>query len=118
MFRNGARWKLCSTAWKIRRSKKHAGRRSRPRGRRTRVLSGKSLAGRAGGSNRRGRIMLTNYQQMLVADLSGRDSYGAPLVGWKGQTEFFRNVGAPVTPGALDANLAATFVESVYVLLR
>ena len=62
--------------------------------------------------------MLTNYQKMLVADLSGANSYGAPLVGWKGQTEFLRNNGAPRQPGALGANLASTFVEDVYVLLR
>ena len=59
--------------------------------------------------------MLTNYQKMLVDDLSGPDSYGRPLVGWKRQTEFLRNVGAPIKPGALDLDLAGTFVEEVAV---
>ena len=57
--------------------------------------------------------MLTNYQKMLVDDLSGPDSYGRPLVGWKRQTEFLRNVGAPIKPGALDLDLAGTFVQEV-----
>jgi hypothetical protein len=62
--------------------------------------------------------MLTNYQKMLIGDLSGANSYGTPLVGWKRQLEFLRNAGAPPQPGALDANLASAFVEDVYVLLR
>jgi hypothetical protein len=62
--------------------------------------------------------VLTNYQTTLVGDVGGPTGYGAPLVGWKGQTEFFRNAGAPAIPGALGANLASTFVEGVYVLLK
>lgn len=55
---------------------------------------------------------------MLVADLSGPNSYGEPLVGWKRQTEFFRNAGAPAEPGVLRPDLASTFVEDTYILLR
>ena len=62
--------------------------------------------------------MLTNYHQMLMADLSGPHSYGTPLAAWKGQTEFFRAKASPPHPGALPADLAGTFVETVYVLLR
>ena len=65
-----------------------------------------------------GDIVLTHHQKMLVADLSGPNSYGSLLVGWRGQTEFFRNAGAPAQPGALGADLASAFVEDVYVLLR
>jgi hypothetical protein len=62
--------------------------------------------------------MLTNYQQMLITDLTGPNSYGTPLVAWKGQTEFFRAVAAPPQPGALPPDLAGTFVDTVYILLR
>lgn len=62
--------------------------------------------------------MLTNYQQTLIADLSKPESYGIPLVAWRGQTEIFRAVGAPSQPGALQSGLAGAFVDTVYVLLR
>lgn len=62
--------------------------------------------------------MLTNYQKTLIDDLSGPNSYGAPLVAWKGPAEFLRNTGAPAQPGALSVSLASTFVEQVYVLIR
>lgn len=62
--------------------------------------------------------MLTNYQQMLLGDLKAANSYGKPLVAWKGQTEFFRDPAAPKLPGALTVSLAATFVEQTYVLVK
>ena len=62
--------------------------------------------------------MLTNYQRMLMEDLAGGDSYGKPLIAWKGSIEFYRNAGAPSAPGSLASNLALTFVEQVYVLLQ
>jgi hypothetical protein len=62
--------------------------------------------------------VLTNYQGLLLSDLRGANSYGMPLVGWKGQSEFFRDQSAPAQPGALNPNLASAFVEDVYVLLR
>jgi hypothetical protein len=62
--------------------------------------------------------LLTNYQKMLVQDMSGPNSYGTPLAGWKGQAEFFKNPSAPPQPGALAPNLASTFIEDVYLLVR
>lgn len=62
--------------------------------------------------------MLTDYEALLLGDLQRADSYGTPLVGWRGRAEFFRDPSAPPQPGALDMNLAFTFVEGVYVLLR
>jgi len=62
--------------------------------------------------------VLTPYQTLLLGDLRGPDSYGVPLVGWKGQIEFLRSPGAPAQPGPLSARDASTFVEEVYILLR
>jgi hypothetical protein len=65
--------------------------------------------------------MLTNYQKMLLQDLTSPTSYGSPLVGWKGQTEIYRNPSRPVSPpgmGPLSPDLARTFVEETYVALK
>jgi hypothetical protein len=62
--------------------------------------------------------MLTHFQKMLMDDLQSPDSYGTPLVGWSRQTEFFKNPAAPANPGFLIQDLASTFVEATYVLLR
>jgi hypothetical protein len=62
--------------------------------------------------------VLTNFQKMMIEDLSGPNSYGQPLVGWKGQIQFFKNTTAPANPlGPLDAKFADTFVEQVFFLL-
>jgi hypothetical protein len=61
--------------------------------------------------------MLTNYQRMMLDDLSGPNSYGRPLSGWVGQTEFFRDPQAPTQTRPLTIHLAATFVDRVYFLL-
>ena len=55
---------------------------------------------------------------MLLEDVGGPDGYGSALIAWKGQQEFFRGgtPGAVGTPLTLD--LALTFVEQVYVLVR
>ena len=65
--------------------------------------------------------MLTNYQKMLLQDLTSPTSYGTPLIGWKGQTEFHRAPSPPAsppTPGPLSMDLAKTFVEETYFLVR
>jgi hypothetical protein len=62
--------------------------------------------------------VVTEYQKILINDLSGPNSYGTPLVGWKRQIAFFNNANAPVQLGALRPDLASTFVEDVYFLLR
>jgi len=62
--------------------------------------------------------MLTPYQKTLLEDVSGPTGYGSALIAWKGQLEFFKSK-APGTVGtALTTNLASTFVDQVYVLLR
>src|SRR5262245_44224168 len=61
--------------------------------------------------------MLTNYQRMVLDDLNSPDSYGKPLLGWKGEKEFFRDREAPAHVSALSADLASTFVEQVYFFL-
>jgi hypothetical protein len=61
--------------------------------------------------------MLTNYQKMLLQDLTSPTSYGTPLVGWKGQFEYHRAPTAPPAP-PLSPDLAKTFVEETYFLLR
>jgi hypothetical protein len=45
--------------------------------------------------------MLTNYQQMLLQDLTSPTSYGPPFIGWKGQVPFHRAAHAPATRWAL-----------------
>lgn len=65
--------------------------------------------------------MLTNYQKMLLQDLTSPTSYGTPLIGWKGQTEFHRAPSPPASPpapGPLSMDLAKTFVEETYFLVR
>lgn len=66
----------------------------------------------------RSRSVLSPYQKMLLEDVGGPDGYGSALIAWKGQQEFFRSgtPGAVGTPLTLD--LALTFVEQVYVLVR
>ena len=61
--------------------------------------------------------MITNYQKMLLDDLNAPQSYGKPLIAWKGQTEFFRGPAAPKHPGALPPPLPTAFVEETYVLV-
>lgn len=62
--------------------------------------------------------MLTNMQRMLLEDLQSSDSYGTPLVGWSGHSVFFKGTGAPAVPGVLTPDLASTFIDSTYILLR
>jgi hypothetical protein len=62
--------------------------------------------------------MLSPYQKTLLDEVGGPTGYGSALIAWKGQQEFFRSK-APGTVGiALTADLASTFIEQVYVLLR
>lgn len=62
--------------------------------------------------------MLSPYQKTLLEDVDGPTGYGSALIAWKGQQEFFRSR-APGTVGTpLASDLALTFVEQVYVLLR
>jgi hypothetical protein len=60
----------------------------------------------------------SNYQNSLFEDLTQPTSYGKPLAGWRNVTEIFRVAGAPIAPGALPPDLAATFVEKLYFLVR
>lgn len=62
--------------------------------------------------------MLSAFQESLFQDLKGPSSYGAPLVGWKEQTEFFRAKTAPAHPGALPMGLPGTFIQQTYFLVR
>lgn len=62
--------------------------------------------------------MLTPYQQMLLKDMSEPEGYGTPLAGWKGQQQFFTGPPSPARLTALTSDLAQTFVEGVYFLLR
>ena len=62
--------------------------------------------------------MLTPYQQMLLKDMSAPEEYGKPLAGWKGQQQFFTGPPSPARLTALTSDLAQTFVEGVYFLLR
>lgn len=62
--------------------------------------------------------MLTNYQQMMLDDLRSPNSYGLPLVGWIGLLEFFRDPQATPAAAPLTMDLAATYVDRVYFLLR
>jgi hypothetical protein len=62
--------------------------------------------------------MLTPYQKMLCDDVGGSTGYGTALIGWNGRQEFFKS-SAPNTSGApLSMDLAMTFVERVYILVR
>ena len=62
--------------------------------------------------------MLTPYQKILLQDVEGPRGYGSALIAWKGQQEFFRSP-APSTAGTpLTAELAQTFIEQVYILIR
>ena len=62
--------------------------------------------------------MSTPYQRTLLEDVGGPTGYGSVLIGWKGPQEFFRS-GASGTVGTpLPPDLALTFVEQIYVLLR
>ena len=62
--------------------------------------------------------MLTRYQQELLKDVGAPDGYGEPLAGWKGSQLFFKSDRATRLLTALSAELAATFVEGVYILLK
>ncbi len=62
--------------------------------------------------------MLTPYQQMLLKDVGAPDGYGTPLAGWKGQQQFFKGPPDPTRLTALTPDLAQTYVEGVYILLR
>jgi hypothetical protein len=66
--------------------------------------------------------MQTPYQQMLLKDIGSADGYGVPLAGWKLQQQFFIGPTASVPLGppltALSIDLAMTFVEGVYFLLK
>jgi hypothetical protein len=65
-----------------------------------------------------GNGMLSTFQKSLFEDMKGHSSYGAPLVGWKEQTEFFRANKAPAHPGALAVTLTGTFIQHTYFLVR
>jgi hypothetical protein len=60
----------------------------------------------------------SQYQKSLFDDLTHPDSHGKPLAGWQNQTEIFRGTGAQMTPGALPLDLAGTFIEKLYFLVR
>jgi len=62
--------------------------------------------------------MLTPYQKMLLEDVGAPEGYGTPLAGWKGQQQFFKGPPDPVHLTPLAPDLAQTFVEWVYILLR
>ena len=62
---------------------------------------------------------MTPYQEMLLKDASAPNvGYGTPLAAWRGQQLFFKGPpnAARLTP--LAPELALTFVESSYILLR
>jgi hypothetical protein len=62
--------------------------------------------------------MLTNSQQMMISDFTGRQGYGRLLIGWKGRSEIFKDAsGPPTSLGPLDPDVANTFVEQSYFLL-
>jgi hypothetical protein len=61
--------------------------------------------------------MHSNYQQTLLDDLNARESYGMPLIGWRGQVCFYKAATVPLSPDNL-GGLAKTFVEETYFLLR
>jgi hypothetical protein len=63
--------------------------------------------------------MLTQYQRDLLEDVGGRTGYGTALLGWKVQQEFFKDSAIKGVAGLpLTQDLAMTFVEQVYVLVR
>jgi len=45
---------------------------------------------RCGHTAIRKKLMLTNYRQMLLQDLTSPTIYGVPLAGWKEQLELHR----------------------------
>ena len=65
-----------------------------------------------------GTEMPTQYQRDLLEDVGGRTGYGKALVAWKGQQEFFKDSARGVIGLPLAPDLAMTFVEQVYVLVR
>src|SRR5580658_467950 len=62
--------------------------------------------------------MPTPYQQLLLKDVGGPHGYGTPLAGWKGQQQFFTGSPDPIRLTALSSELAQTFVEWIYILVR
>lgn len=61
---------------------------------------------------------MTPYQKTLLNDVSGPTGYGSALIAWKGQQEFFRSGSLGTVGTPLTADLALTFIEQVYALLR
>ncbi len=62
--------------------------------------------------------MLTPYQQLLLNDVSAPNGYGAPIAAWKGQQQIFKEPPNANRVTALSQDLAQTFVEESYILLR
>ena len=63
--------------------------------------------------------MLTPYQEMLLKDVGApNDGYGTPIAGWKGQQQFFKGQPDAIHLTALTQDLAQTFIEWSYILLR
>lgn len=62
--------------------------------------------------------MLSSFQNTLFKDLKAPTSYGEPLVGWDSGAEIFRRAGAPPFPSSVAADLANTFIQRTYFLLR
>jgi hypothetical protein len=69
-------------------------------------------------TNNGGREMLSEYQKSLLEDVAGRNGYGSALIAWKAQQEFLRSAVKGTAGIALSTQLALTFVEQVYVLVR
>jgi hypothetical protein len=63
--------------------------------------------------------MLTRYQQELLKDVGApSDGYGQPIAAWKGSELFFKSDRATGVLTPLPADLARTFVDGVYILLK
>ena len=62
--------------------------------------------------------MLTPYQEMLLTDVGAPNGYGTPLAGWKDEQRFFGGPPDPAPLKTLSPDLAQTFVDRVYTLLR
>jgi hypothetical protein len=62
--------------------------------------------------------MLTNYQKDLIADLNQPRSYGKPIAVWKGRTEILRTSAVLTHLGPLTPDLAFTFIEETYALVK
>ncbi len=62
--------------------------------------------------------MVTQYQRDLLDDVGGREGYGTALFAWKGQQEVFRSSIKGTSGSPLGPELALTFIEQFYVLVR